>query len=102
MQIFWYSHRSRLLPIITNSERIKLVLGIPNLCTYLISRLFKLKIKYENIFHEKLNIFDKLIEITINNTKGNILYNSLKNIRNNFEYYINEYFRRRLNNRIYN
>ena len=61
------------LPIRTNSERMKLALGIPDLCIYLISRLLKLKIKYENIFHEKLNIYDKVIEITINNTKGNIL-----------------------------
>ena len=37
----------------------KLALGIPDLCTYLISKLLKLKIKYENIFHEKLNIYDK-------------------------------------------
>jgi len=125
MQIFGYFHRSRLLyglpafvdqkswimtknikkllklPIRTNSERMKLALGIPDLCTYLISRLLKLKIKYENIFDEKLNIYDKVIEITINNTKGNILYNSLKNIGNNFEYYIHEDFRRRLNKRIY-
>ena len=43
----------------------------------------------------------KVIEIKINNTKGNILYNSLKNIGNNFEYYIHEDFRRRLNKRIY-
>ena len=54
MQIFGYFHRSRLLPIITKSERMKLALGIPELCTYLISRLLKLKIKYENIFHEIL------------------------------------------------
>ena len=31
------------LPIRTNSERMKLALGIPDLCTYLISRLIKLK-----------------------------------------------------------
>ena len=95
MQIFGYFHRSRLLyglpafvdqknwinrvdkimiknikkllklPKSTNSERMTLALGIPDLCTYLISRLLKLKIKYENIFHEKLNIYDKVIEITI-------------------------------------
>jgi len=131
MQIFGYFHRSRLLyglpafvdqkswinrvdkimtknikkllklPIRTNNERMKLALGIPDLCTYLISRLLKLKIKYENIFHEELNIYDKVIEKTIGNIKGNILYNSLKNIGNNFEYYIHEDFRRRLNKRIY-
>ena len=44
----------------------------------------------ENIFHEKLNIYDKVIEITIKNTKGDILYNSLKNIGNEFNYNINE------------
>ena len=82
------------LPLRTNNERMKLALGIPDLCTYLISRLLKLKIKYENIFHEELNIYDKVIEKTIGNIKGNILYNSLKNIGNNFEYYIHEDFRR--------
>ena len=131
MQIFGYFHKSRLLyglpafidqkswinrvdkimtknikkllklPIRTNNERMKLALGIPDLCTYLISRLLKLKIKYENIFHEELNIYDNVIEKTIDNIKGNILYNSLKNIGNNFEYYIHEDFRRRLNKRIY-
>ena len=98
MQIFGYFHRSRLLyglavfvdqksrinrvdkimtknikkllklPIKTNSERMKFALGISDLCTYLISRLLKLKIKYENVFHEKINIYHKVIEITINNT----------------------------------
>jgi hypothetical protein len=33
------------LPIRTNSERMKLALEIPDLCTYLISRLLKLKNK---------------------------------------------------------
>ena len=60
------------LPKRTNNERMKLTLGIPDLYTYLISRLLKLKIKYD------------------------ILYNNLKNIGNNFEYYIHEDFRRRL------
>ena len=89
------------LPKRTNNERMKLALGIPDLCTYLISRLLKLKIKYENVFHEELNIYNNIIEKTIGNLKGDILYNSLKNIGNNFEYYIHEDFRRRLNKRIY-
>ena len=110
MKIFGYFHKSRLLyglpafidqqssikrvdktmtknikkllklPDITNNERMKLALGIPDLCTYLIQRLLKLKIKYENVFHKKLNIYDKVIENTIDNTKDNIIYNSLKNI----------------------
>ena len=71
------------------------------MCTYLISRLIKLKIKYENVFHEELNIYNNVIEKTIGNIKGDILYNSLKNIGNNFEYNIHEDFRRRLNKRIY-
>ena len=51
---------------------------MPNLCTYLISRLLKIKMRYEDIFHEKLNIYDKVIENTIDNIKDNIIYNSLK------------------------
>ena len=62
------------LPIRTNSERMKLALGIPDLCTYLISRLLKLKIKYENIFHVELNIYNNIIEKTIGNIKGDVLY----------------------------
>ena len=93
------------LPDRTNNERMKLALGIPDLCTYLITRLLKLKIKYENIFHEKLNIYDKVydkvIENTIDNIKGNIIYNSLKNIGKEYNYNIHEDFKRRLNNRIY-
>ena len=79
----------------------KLALGISDLCTYLISRLLKLKIKYENVFHEELNIYNNVIKKTIGNIKGDILYNSLKNIGNDFKYYIHEDFRRRLNKRIY-
>ena len=41
------------LPIRTNNERMKLALGIPYLYTYVLSSLLKLKIKFENIFHEK-------------------------------------------------
>ena len=112
MQIFGYFHKSRLLyglpafvdqkssinrvdkimiknikkllrlPVRTNNERLKLALGIPNLCVYLISRLLRLKIKYENTFNEKLNIYDNVIEKTIGNIKGDIIYNNLKNIGN--------------------
>ena len=89
------------LPIRTNNERMKLVLGIPDLCTYLISWLLRLKTKYENIFNEKLNIYDNVIEETIGNIKGDILYNSLKSIGNKFNYEINKDFRKRLNKRIY-
>ena len=79
----------------------KLAIGIPDLCTYLISRLLRLKTKYENTFNEKLDIYDNVIEETIGNIKGDILYNSLKNIGNKYNYEINKDFRRRLNKRIY-
>ena len=81
MQIFGYFHKSRLLygllafvaqkswinrvenimvkniklllrlPKRTNNIRLKTTLGIPDLYTYLISRLLRLKIKYENVFN---------------------------------------------------
>ena len=35
-----------------NNIRLKIVLGIPDLCVYLISRLWGLKIKYEIVFNE--------------------------------------------------
>ena len=39
----------------TNSIKLKITLGLPDLNTYLVRRLIKLKIKYENAFNEKLN-----------------------------------------------
>ena len=89
------------LPKRTNKERLKLALGIPNLCVFLISRLLRLKIKYENTFNEKLNIYDNVIEKTIGNIKGDIIYNNLKNIFNEYNYNINKNFKRLLNKRIY-
>ena len=50
------------MPQKTNSERLKIALGIPDLCVYLISILLRLKTKYENTFNEKLNIYDNVIE----------------------------------------
>ena len=42
--------------IITNNSRLKIALGLPDLETYLVSRLLKLKEKYEYIFKEKLTM----------------------------------------------
>ena len=60
-----------------------------------------LKKKYENTFNEKLNIYDNVIEKTIGNIKGDIIYNNLKIIGNEFNIDINKDFRKRLNKRIY-
>ena len=62
---------------------------MPDLCAYLISRLLRLKIKYENIFNEKLNIYNNIIEKTIGNVKGDIIYDNLKNIGKECDYDIN-------------
>ena len=43
------------LLIRTNNSRLKIVLGLPDLNTYLVCRLLKLKEKYEYIFKEKIN-----------------------------------------------
>ena len=50
----------------TNTERLKIALGLPDLNTYLIQRLIKLKIKYENIFNEKLTMYDETIKKILN------------------------------------
>ena len=89
------------LPQRTNNVRLKIALGIPDLCVYLISRLLRLKTKYENTFNEKLNIYDNVIEKIIGNIIGDIIYNNLKIIGNEFNYDINKDFRNRLNKRIY-
>ena len=54
------------LPLRTNTERLKITLGLPDLNIYLIQRLIKLKIKYENIFKEKLTLYDKTIKDILN------------------------------------
>ena len=50
------------LPISTNKQRLKLALVLPNLNTYLVQRIIKLKIKYENTFNEKLTMYDETIK----------------------------------------
>ena len=50
------------LPISTNNSRLKIALGLPDLETYLVCRLLKLKEKYEYIFKEKLTMYDKRIK----------------------------------------
>ena len=50
------------LPIRTNKNKLKISLGLPDLNTYLICRLFKLKEKYKYIFEEKLTMYDKKIK----------------------------------------
>ena len=64
-------------------------------------KIIKIKKKYENTFNEKLNIYDNVIEKTIGNIKGDVIYNNLKSIGNEFNYDINKDFRKRLNKRIY-
>ena len=96
------------LPMRTNTERLKIALGLPNLNIYLIQRLIKLKIKYENIFKEKLTMYDKTIKDILNindisqvRTGYNYLYNNLKTLGKNEELNINQGFIQRLKHRIY-
>ena len=96
------------LPLRTNTERLKIALGLPNLNIYLIQRLIKLKIKYENIFKEKLTMYDKTIKDILNindisqvRTNYNYLYNNLKTLGEKEELNINQGFISRLKHRIY-
>ena len=50
------------LSIRTNNSRLKIALWLPDLETYLVCRLLKLKEKYEYIFKEKLTMYDKIIK----------------------------------------
>ena len=52
------------LPIRTNSNRLKIELGLAHLNTYLICRLLKLKDKYEYIL--KLTMYNKVIKEVLN------------------------------------
>ena len=60
----------------TNSERLKIALGLPDLFTFLAQRLIKLKVKYEYLFEEKLNFyfFLGLWIIMINSDRRYIIY----------------------------
>ena len=92
----------------TNTERLKIALGLPDLNTYLIQRLIKLKIKYENIFNEKLTMYDETIKKILNlndisqvRPHNNYVYNKLKIIGNKEGLDINQGFINRLKHRIY-
>ena len=92
----------------TNTERLKIALGLPDLNTYLIQRLIKLKIKYENIFNEKLTMYDETIKKILNlndismvRPHNNYIYNKLKSIGNKEGLDINQGFINRLKHRIY-
>ena len=63
----------------TNTERLKIALGLPDLNTYLIQRLIKLKIKYENIFNEKLTMYDESIKKILN-------INDISMVRTHYNY----------------
>ena len=96
------------LPISTNTQRLKLALGLPDLNTYLVQRLIKLKIKYENTFNEKLTMYDETIKKILNiddiskvRISENYLYNKLKDIGLEENIDINKGFITRLKNKLY-
>ena len=96
------------LPIRTNNSRLKIALGLPDLETYLVCRLLKLKEKYEYIFNEKLTMYDKKIK-QILNTKDipssifnkKFIVKRLKELGEKEGYKINDKFINRLKDRIY-
>ena len=92
----------------TNSIRLKIALGLPDLNTYLVQRLIKLKIKYEKVFDDKLTMYDKSIveilglnDISEVRVSYNYLYNKLKIIGEKEGYNINQGFISTLKHRIY-
>ena len=98
------------LPIRTNNSRLKIALKLPNLNTYLICRLLKLKDnKYEYIFNKKLTMYDKVIKkvLNMNDTPSNV--HCKRFITQKVKYsgekegyiIINNQFNNRLKNRIY-
>ena len=96
------------LPLRTNAQRLKIALGLPDLNIYLVQRLIRLKIKYENVFDEKLTMYDESIKEILNinailkvRTSYNYLYNYLRNIGAKEELNINQGFIAKLKHRIY-
>ena len=92
----------------TNNERLKISLGLPDLFTFLVQRLIKLKVKYEYIFEEKLTLYDKSIKeiLDIDDISSvrigyNYLYNKLKLLGIKEGLDINQGFLSRLKHRIY-
>jgi hypothetical protein len=92
----------------TNSERLKIALGLPDLFTFLVQRLIKLKVKYEYVFEEKLTLYDKSIknildieDISSVRIGYNYLYNKLKLLGTKEGLNINQGFIPRLKHRIY-
>ena len=68
------------LPIRTNNSRLKIVLGLPDLNSYLLCRLLKLKEKYEYIFKEKLTIYNKIIKQVLDTEYILYFYRKINNI----------------------
>ena len=96
------------LPIRTNNNRLKIALGLPDLNTYLICRLLKLKEKYEYTFNEKLTMYDSKIKqiLKTKHIPSSINYKrfitqKLIYIGEKIGYIINDQFNNRLKNRIY-
>ena len=92
----------------TNSERLKIALGLPDLFTFLAQRLIKLKVKYEYVFEEKLTLYDKSIKeiLDIDDISSvrigyNYLYNKLKLLGTKEGLNINQGFIQRLKHIIY-
>ena len=92
----------------TNNERLKIALGLPDLFTFLVQRLIKLKVKYEYVFEEKLTLYDKSIkeildidDISSVRIEHNYLYNKLKLLGTKEGLNINQGFIPRLKHRIY-
>ena len=64
------------LPIRTNNNKLKIVLGLPDLNTYLICTLLRLKEKMNYIFNQKLTMYDKIIKeiLNFNDKPSNVYY----------------------------
>ena len=96
------------LPIRTNNSRLKIALGLPDLETYLVCRLLKLKEKYEYIFKEKLTMYDKIIKQVLDTEdipssafNKKYIIKRLKELGEKEGYNINDKFTNRLKDRIH-
>ena len=94
------------LPVRTSNNRLKICLGLPDLKVYLVTRLIKALKKYEMIFGEKCEYYDKTINDTIGNGNEtedieNILNNNIIELGLAEGVRIDEKLRRRTKKEIY-
>jgi hypothetical protein len=78
------------LPIRTNTDRLTITLGLPDLIVYLASRTVKSLTKYKKIFGEEVQMYDEKIKEVLGSTKETLMELSCKELEDEFDMMFDE------------